>query len=67
MKVLAPKTPSFVISCPACDALLGFNFGDIYENRYVYCPVCREKILTKIDLGYNGVVRMDDGATSGEK
>jgi DNA-directed RNA polymerase subunit RPC12/RpoP len=67
MKVLAKKAPAFLEVCPACEALLAFSFEDIYENRYIYCPICREKITTKIDLSYNGVVRLDDSASSGEK
>ena len=60
MKVLVQKAPAFLEICPSCQALLSFYFGDIYENKYIYCPICHEKIKTRIDLAYNGIVKLND-------
>ena len=59
MQILAKRTPAMMLSCPECRVLFAYNFGDIYQNKYVYCPVCRTKITTPIDLGYDGVVKQN--------
>lgn len=65
MVVLAKRKPAFVQECSGCFALLGYNIPDIYQNKYVYCPVCRTKLTTNIDLSYDGVIK--DGSNGQKK
>ena len=50
------------ITCPSCFSILEFESGDEYlsENKengvrytenYIYCPVCKERIVTFSALG----------------
>lgn len=54
-----------ICRCNACGALLGYNPEDIFDNSYVKCPQCGFKILTKMQLNYDGVIREEknDGKT----
>lgn len=54
-----------ICRCNACGAILGYGPEDIFENSYVKCPLCGFKILTKMQLDYDGVVReeKEDGET----
>ncbi len=47
MIVLSPKCPGIVVEC-ACGAVLAYTIADVYDNSYVRCPVCGEKIEVKI-------------------
>lgn len=42
MKVLAIKY-GLVQACQNCHALLSYNAADIYEGKYIYCPVCKQR------------------------
>ena len=57
MIVLSKKCIGKIQECPECGAVLGYDVGDIYENKYLYCPVCKAKILSRLDLSYNGVIK----------
>ena len=57
MIVLSQKCIGKIQECPECGAVLGYDVGDIYENKYLYCPVCKAKILSRLDLSYNGVIK----------
>lgn len=50
MFVLSQKYPGLIAICPQCGALLAYTVEDIYENKYIYCPLCKEKIETKVVL-----------------
>lgn len=54
-----------VCRCNACGALLGYDPNDIFDNSYVKCPQCGFKILTKMQLDYDGLIREEkkDGET----
>lgn len=55
MKVLSEKYPGALMICPGCQALLGYGPADIYEDKFIYCPICKEKIPTLMDLSYDGL------------
>ena len=63
MKVLSPHFSGSLQSCTNCRALLAYRPSDIYESKYIYCPQCKTKIETHMDLSYDGVVKKD-GSTS---
>ena len=55
MMVLTKTYPGFIHICSNCGALLQFNAADIYENKWIYCPICRSKEDCQLDKSYNGV------------
>ena len=67
MKVLSPKTVAFLHECQGCGAILTYGLQDIYENKYIYCPVCKTKQLRKCDLSYDGVVKNNGSNLEGKK
>ena len=36
--------PGLHLICTNCGCLFGFSAQDIYEDKFVYCPACREKL-----------------------
>ena len=44
MTVLSKKFPGFLKVCEECGAVLAYVPADIYENRFIYCPICRYKM-----------------------
>ena len=48
-----------VCTCPDCGALFAYNTKDIYENCFVYCPVCHARQKASIDLSYDGVIKTE--------
>ena len=65
MVLLSNYYRGLVCRCNACGALLGYGPEDVFDNSYVKCPKCGFKILTKMQLDYDGVIReeKDDGKT----
>ena len=57
MIVLSKKCVGLIQECPTCGAVLAYLPEDIYENKYLYCPLCKTKILSRLDLSYNGVIK----------
>ena len=57
MKLLSKKCVGIVEECPQCGAVFAYDIADIYENKYIYCPQCRLKILSHMDLSYDGVIK----------
>lgn len=57
MIILSKKCVGLIQECPTCGAVLAYDTKDVYENKYVYCPICKTKILTSLDLSYNGVIK----------
>ena len=47
MIVLSPRCPGMVVEC-TCGAVLAYNAADVYDDSYVRCPVCGEKVEVKI-------------------
>ena len=66
MQVISPKPIAFLHTCIECGALLTYNFNDIYQNKYIYCPICKTKQESACDLSYDGVIK-DDSTVKGEK
>ena len=66
MRVLSKKPVACLKECQECHAILAFGLEDIYENKYIYCPLCRTKQLSNCDLSYDGVIK-DDSVSKGEK
>lgn len=57
MKVLSKTFCGSIIECTECHAILAYGPTDIYQNKYVYCPLCKTKLLTAMNLEYDGEVR----------
>ena len=57
--VLSQKYPGSLLFCQECHALLAFKAADLYEGKYIYCPVCRAKNETKI---VDGVIKNDSSS-----
>ena len=56
MKILSPVFPGSIHFCIECHALLAYTPQDIYENHFIYCPLCKTKQECAMDLNYDGVV-----------
>lgn len=59
MQLLAAK-PGLIHFCECCGALLSYTIDDIYENKYIYCPICKTRQPCNLDLSYDGVVVIRD-------
>ena len=59
MVLLSNYYRGLVCRCNACGALLGYGPEDVFDNSYVKCPVCNFKILTKMQLDYDGSKNID--------
>lgn len=65
MRVISPKPIAHIHTC-ACGCIFSYDFEDIYQNKYIYCPICRTKQESACDLSYDGVIK-DDSITKREK
>ena len=43
MQVLSNGWCGRILVCAQCYSLLAFNEKDIYDKKYVYCPLCKNK------------------------
>ena len=43
MQVLSNGYCGRTLICAQCYSLLAYNDKDIYDKKYVYCPICKEK------------------------
>jgi hypothetical protein len=66
MNVLAKRCPGLLHVCSDCGALLSYTIDDIYENQFIYCPICKCRQKTNLDLSYDGVVVIRDRTTKTE-
>lgn len=66
MRVLSPRPVALWQSCCVCGCLMAYDFEDIRENKYIYCPICKTKQLSNCDLSYDGVIK-NDSTTKGKK
>lgn len=61
MEVLSTKFPGIFFICEQCGALCAnVQENEIYENCYVYCPVCKTKNLLPLDKAYDGIIKGDN-------
>ena len=44
MKILSSIFPGSIKLCSSCGCLFSYLPSDIYENKWIYCPICHEKI-----------------------
>lgn len=56
MMVIANKIPSSLHICEYCNALLAYTADDVYENHYIYCPICKTRQRCKLDLEWDGLI-----------
>lgn len=57
MIVLSQRFPGSIHICTECHAVLAYSIQDVYENHYIYCPLCKTKQLCSMDLSYDGVIK----------
>lgn len=58
MEVLSKRHPGLFFICEQCGALIGdVHENEIYENSYVYCPICRNKQKLKYNKSYEGIIK----------
>lgn len=58
VQVISPKRVWPLHTCVECGALLTYDYTkDIYEGKYIYCPICKTKQLSALDLNYDGVIQ----------
>lgn len=52
MQVLSDRYCGLTLVCKQCYALLAYDSKDIYDKKYVYCPLCKYKneIIPIIDV-----------------
>lgn len=43
VEVITQKYPGFVVICEGCGRLLAYKREDMYEGKFVYCPICKYK------------------------
>ena len=52
MKILSQTFPGSLHICCECRALLAYQPSDIYDKKYIYCPICKTKQECKMNLEY---------------
>lgn len=57
VQVLLRKVPVLTHLCSNCHSLLAYQYNDIYENHFIYCPLCKSKEEILFDVTYDGVVK----------
>lgn len=65
MKIISKRPIAFMQNC-TCGCVFSYEITDIYQNKYVYCPLCRTKLTSNCDLSYDGVIK-DDSISKKEK
>lgn len=55
IQVLA-KNAILLHICSSCGCVFKYEVNDIYESKYLYCPICRAKEEAALQLNYDGVV-----------
>ena len=66
MIVLSPKPVLLLHVCEFCGAVLSYDENDIYEDKYIYCPVCSTKQECALQKTYDGGVQKST-STQGAK
>ena len=62
MEILSKRHPGLFFICEQCSALVGnVKESDIYENEYVYCPLCKYKQKINYNKSYDGFIEVIGG------
>lgn len=56
MKLLNNRYFGSIARCDQCGAIIGYNIGDVYDDCYIYCPQCKNKIKILFSYKYDGLV-----------
>ena len=57
MIVLSNRHPGIYFVCENCGSVvIDVKDNEIYENSYVYCPICKNKQKLEYNKSYNGIV-----------
>jgi len=64
MIVLSPTYPGLIHECEYCHAILAYTQEDVWENEFIYCPLCHTKNKVRLNLGYEGEVTNDGSKDS---
>lgn len=56
MKLLDQRYFGSIARCE-CGAVIGYNIKDVYDDCYIYCPQCKNKIKILFSYKYDGLVR----------
>ena len=60
MKVLSTKHPGLWFICEQCGAvIIDVQDNEIYNERDVYCPICKFQNEILFDKNYDGVVQKE--------
>ena len=43
VSVISNGFPGLTLICRGCRSLLAYTPSDVYEKKWVYCPLCKEK------------------------
>lgn len=61
VQVISPKRVWPLHTCVECGALLTYDYTkDIYEDKYIYCPICKTKQVSALNLKYDGVIKEEN-------
>lgn len=55
MTILSQKFPGLMRICDGCNALLSYDAADVYENQFIYCPICKTKLKVNVNFEYEGL------------
>lgn len=66
MIVYSKTYPGPIVICEECGCLFGYDpHSEIYEEKYVYCPLCKHKTISGIrDASWEYAIK---GAQSDDK
>lgn len=60
IQVICPKCVGLIHSCTWCGAIFKYEMEDVYEKKYIYCPICKEKQECALQIKYNGIIKEKD-------
>ena len=66
MQVLSPKYPGLIFICEQCGMLAGgVQDNEIYEDSYVYCPICKYRNRLQYSKKYDGIIPKEEKKDGG--
>ena len=61
MKVLSNRCPGIYFICENCGSVvIDVKDNEIYNERDVYCPICKFKNEILFDKNYDGIVKEEN-------